>query len=93
MDFRIGDRVRVVSAHPWARGACGTVTTPYDPDMTHLAEPRAFRLGETREGPARFYNVLFDRPLDDGQGGGPYEGAEFPEHLLCLAGEAARQGG
>jgi hypothetical protein len=82
MEYRIGDRVRVRRSHPWARGVTGTVTSPYDPDMTHILSPRPYRVGRTPGGEVRFYSVEFDRPLDDGNGIGPYEGAEFPEDQL-----------
>lgn len=70
--FALGDRVRILDHHHWARGALGTITSP----------PREVAM---LAGPGVFYWVSFDVEQMDVEGDGPYVSGEIIGTALEVA--------
>jgi hypothetical protein len=70
--FAIGDRVRVLENHHWARGALGSITRPA-------------REVATVAGSGFFFWVDFDVSQMDADGDGPYFGGEIISTALEVA--------
>ena len=84
--FQVGDRVLVKHeeySNLWANGATGTVATPPD-GIVSLSDGWSgnVRLVETGRGLEPYYWVVLDEARLDGDGDGPYRGAELAAKWL-----------
>jgi hypothetical protein len=85
-DFAVGDRVNISSAHSWAGGISGVISTPsvnFEDEETILP----FRDIRTPHGTKRLYWVTFDSPCYDADGDGPYSEAEIDSKYLEVVNE------
>jgi hypothetical protein len=80
----LGDRVRIVPACPWAKGATGQVIGGIAGDCMRFR-----RTVRNSDGLRTFYLVAFDQPQLDAEGDGPYIGAEIESRYIELVLEAA----
>jgi hypothetical protein len=84
----LGDRVRISSQCPWAKGATATVIGGVQGDAMRFR-----RIVPFEDGPRTYYFLKFDRPQVD-EAGEKFIGAEIElRYLELLTGKPHSQGG
>jgi hypothetical protein len=81
--WKDGTRV-IVASHPsWPDGATGTVR-PFPTVVADLCDQSdgCSRVVQGRQGPLTFFWVVFDAPVRDGDGDGPYQEGEIRSEYL-----------